>query len=177
MPKRKVEVNEFTYGALLEACIKNKDMKRGKDIQERMMKDKRITLNTILYSTVLKMLNLDRKLKQSKLVFNTMCEKKETQPNNFTYNTLIDTANKCGDLDWAEELFVRMKNEGHRRDLITYGSMIKGLAKARKQSAQGNYLRMMMEDGLKVDEMFVRTLFNNRNEQVYAAMDELRKNY
>jgi len=32
MPKRKVEVNEFTYGALLEACIKNKDMKRGKDI-------------------------------------------------------------------------------------------------------------------------------------------------
>lgn len=70
-----------------------------------------------------------------------------------------------------------MKNEGHRRDLITYGSMIKGLAKARKQSAQGKYLRMMMEDGLKVDEMFVRTLFNNRNEQVYAAMDELRKNY
>jgi len=32
MTKRKVEVNEFTYGALLEACIKNKDLKRARDI-------------------------------------------------------------------------------------------------------------------------------------------------
>lgn len=32
MPKRKVEVNEFTYGALLEACIKNKDLKRAREL-------------------------------------------------------------------------------------------------------------------------------------------------
>jgi len=68
MTKLKVEVNEFTYGALLEACIKNKDLRRARETYERMMKDKRISMNTILYSTVLKMLNLDRKLKQSKLV-------------------------------------------------------------------------------------------------------------
>jgi len=84
MVKRKVEVNEFTYGALLEACIKNKDLKRAKEVQERMLSDKRIQMNTILYSTILKMLNLDRRLKQSKLVYKTMCEKKETAPNNFT---------------------------------------------------------------------------------------------
>lgn len=62
----------------MEACIKNKDLRRARETYERMMKDKRITMNTILYSTVLKMLNLDRKLKQSKLVYNTMCEKRET---------------------------------------------------------------------------------------------------
>lgn len=84
-----------------------------------MMKDKRITMNTILYSTVLKMLNLDRRLKQSKLVYKTMCEKKETYPNNFSYNTLIDTANKCGDLEFAEEMFIKMQEEKHRHDLIT----------------------------------------------------------
>lgn len=97
-----------------------------------MLKDKRIQMNTILYSTVLKLLNLDRRLKQSKLVFQTMCESKQTYPNNFSYNTLIDTANKCGDLAWAEELFARMGQEGHRRDLITFGSMLKGLQKARR---------------------------------------------
>lgn len=48
-----------------------------------------------------------------------MCEKKETAPNNFSYNTLIDTANKCGDLEFAEELFICMHTEGWRRDLIT----------------------------------------------------------
>jgi pentatricopeptide repeat domain-containing protein 1 len=84
MVKRKVEVNEFTYGALLEACIKNKNLQKAREVYERMLQDKRITMNTILYSTVLKMLNLDRRLKQSKLVYQTMCEKRETYPNNFS---------------------------------------------------------------------------------------------
>jgi len=79
-----VEVNEFTYGALLEACIKNKNLQKAREVYERMLQDKRITMNTILYSTVLKMLNLDRRLKQSKLVYQTMCEKRETYPNNFS---------------------------------------------------------------------------------------------
>jgi pentatricopeptide repeat protein len=78
MVQRKVEVNEFTYGALLEATVKNKDIHTGKLVYERMMQDKRIKMNTILYSTVLKMLNLDRRLKQSKLVYKTMCESDET---------------------------------------------------------------------------------------------------
>lgn len=76
-------------------------------------------MNTILYSTVLKLLNLDRRLKQSKLVFATMCEKPETYPNNFSYNTLIDTANKCGDLEFAEELFTKMAEDGYWHDLIS----------------------------------------------------------
>lgn len=79
-----MEVNEFTYGALLEACIKNKNLQKAREVYERMLQDKRITMNTILYSTVLKMLNLDRRLKQSKLVYQTMCEKRETYPNNFS---------------------------------------------------------------------------------------------
>lgn len=45
---------------------------------------------------------------------------------------MIDTANKCGDLEFAEELFNKMSNEGHYHDLISFGSMIKGLLKARK---------------------------------------------
>jgi len=36
---------------------------------------------------------------------------------------------------------------------------------------------MMMEDGLRCDEMFIKTLFSNRHDNVQMAMEELRKNH
>lgn len=141
-----------------------------------MMQDKRIKMNTILYSTVLKMLNLDRRLKQSKLVYKTMCESDETYPNNFSYNTLIDTANKCGDLEFAEELFQKMGADGYWHDLISFGSMIKGLMKARRFPQIVHYVRLMQEEGIRLDSMFVKTLFNGRFEDINAASEELRMN-
>jgi len=48
MIKRRVEVNEFTYGALLEACIKNNNLKKARDVYERLMKDSKVKMNTVL---------------------------------------------------------------------------------------------------------------------------------
>jgi pentatricopeptide repeat protein len=48
MIKRRVEVNEFTYGALLEACLKNKNLKKAREVYDRLTKDTKVKMNTIL---------------------------------------------------------------------------------------------------------------------------------
>lgn len=48
MIKRRVEVNEFTYGALLEACLKNKNTKKAREVYDRLAKDTKVKMNTIL---------------------------------------------------------------------------------------------------------------------------------
>jgi pentatricopeptide repeat protein len=48
MIKRRVEVNEFTYGALLEACLKNKNLKKAREVYDRLAKDTKVKMNTIL---------------------------------------------------------------------------------------------------------------------------------
>lgn len=48
MIKRRVEVNEFTYGALLEACLKNKNLKKAREVYDRLSKDTKVKMNTIL---------------------------------------------------------------------------------------------------------------------------------
>jgi len=69
-----------------------------------------------------------------------------------------------------------MAQEGHRRDLITYGSMIKGLQKARRHAQIPSYLNMMHEERLRLDFMFVKTLFMNKQDQVERAMADLKRN-
>lgn len=34
----------------------------------------------------------------------------------------------------------------------------------------------MQQEGVRLDNMFVKTLFSNRNEEVNFAMDELKRN-
>jgi len=42
--------------------------------------------------------------------------------------------------------------------------MIKGLLKARKGNQIPTYVAMMAEEQIRLDEMFVKTLLNNRRE-------------
>jgi len=69
-----------------------------------------------------------------------------------------------------------MSNQGHYHDLITFGSMIKGLLKARKSNQIPTYVAIMAEEQIRLDEMFVKTLLYNRNEEVQSVMALLRKN-
>jgi len=124
----------------------------------------------------LKLLNLERKLKQSKIVYNTMLEKQETYPNNITYNTLIDTSCKCGDIEFAFELFDRMKQEGHKHDLVTYGSFVKGLQKAKKSSKLIEIMTHAKNEQIRLDELFIKTLFKNKSDEVSKAISELKSN-
>jgi len=54
--------------------------------------------------------------------------------------------------------------------------MIKGLLKARKGNQIPTYVAMMAEEQIRLDEMFVKTLLNNRTEEVQSVMALLRKN-
>jgi len=69
-----------------------------------------------------------------------------------------------------------MSNQGHYHDLITFGSMIKGFLKARKSNQIPTYVAIMAEEQIRLDEMFVKTLLYNRNEEVQSVMALLRKN-
>lgn len=105
-----------------------------------------------------------------------MLESDNCKPNNITYNTLIDTACKCGDIDFAFELFERMKSEGFKHDLVTYGSFVKGLQKAKKGSKLIEVMNVAVSEQLRLDELFVKTLFKNKTDEVQNAMSELRSN-
>lgn len=54
--------------------------------------------------------------------------------------------------------------------------MIKGLIKARRTQQVPRLVSVLQADKLRMDEMFVRTLLNNRNEEVKSAMCSLRGN-
>mmetsp|Transcript_57009 Transcript_57009/g.124021 ORF Transcript_57009/g.124021 Transcript_57009/m.124021 type:complete len:104 (-) Transcript_57009:145-456(-) len=69
-----------------------------------------------------------------------------------------------------------MAADGYWHDLISYGSMIKGFMKARQTKKIAEYARLMQQEGVRLDYMFVKTLFSNKNEDVNFAMDELKKN-
>lgn len=69
-----------------------------------------------------------------------------------------------------------MADDGYWHDLISYGSMIKGFLKARQNAKIPQYVRLMQQEGVRLDNMFVKTLFNNRSEDVSFTMDELKRN-
>lgn len=68
----KLGVNEVTQGTLLDCCVKNHDMNRARQVQDRMRTDTNIKQNTILNTTVIKMFNLEKNLKAAKELFETM---------------------------------------------------------------------------------------------------------
>jgi pentatricopeptide repeat protein len=69
-----------------------------------------------------------------------------------------------------------MAEDGYKHDLISFGSMIKGLQKARRTAQIPSYFKQMQKEGMRLDTMFVKTLFNNRNEEVQTALAQLKAN-
>jgi len=53
MKRENLLPNSVTYGCLLDACVKNGDIKRAVGVFECMIRDE-ITMNTVLYTTMIK---------------------------------------------------------------------------------------------------------------------------
>jgi pentatricopeptide repeat protein len=89
-----------------------------------------------------------------------MLENDNTLPNNFSFNTAIDTACKCGDLEYALELFNMMKEHNYKHDLITYGSLVKGYIKAKQYTNLCDIITKLRDENIRIDEMFLKSIFN-----------------
>ncbi len=61
MKRLRLVPNSVTYGCLLDACVKNGDVRRANDVFECMKRDN-IPLNTVIYTTMIKACSKDWQL-------------------------------------------------------------------------------------------------------------------
>lgn len=96
--------NSVTYGCLLDACVKNNDVKRAHDVFDCMRRDK-MPLNTVIYTTMIKAYSkewqLDKALQLYQQMLNEMTDNPSVAPNTVTYNSLIDICVRCFNMPQA----------------------------------------------------------------------------
>jgi pentatricopeptide repeat protein len=165
MQKRSLVPNSVTYGCLLDACVKNSDLKRAKDVFECMRRD-RVPMNTVIFTTMIKAHSKEWMLNEAISLYEQMLEEMVVNPavapNTITYNSIIDVCVKCFRMDKATEIFYQMFNGNAvvRPDLITYSTMIKGFCREKNIESALELLNTMQNDKIKADEVLYNSLLD-----------------
>ncbi len=69
MKQQSLIPNSVTYGCLLDACVKNNDLKRAHEVFDCMRRD-RVPLNTVIYTTMIKAYSKEWQLDSALLLYN-----------------------------------------------------------------------------------------------------------
>lgn len=91
----------MTYGCLLQACVKNDDIKRACDVFA-MMKEDGAAMNTVIYTTMIKAYQKSYQLEKALHLYEQMLTEmehnKDVAPNIVTFNSLLDCCVRCFDV-------------------------------------------------------------------------------
>ena len=98
----------MTYGCLLQACVKNDEIRRACDVFEQMKYDG-VPMNTVIYTTMIKAYQKSYQLERALEIYETMLEEmqhnKDVAPNIVTINSLLDCCIRCFDVRQATQIF------------------------------------------------------------------------
>jgi pentatricopeptide repeat protein len=104
--------NSVTYGCLLDACVKNGEIKRAAGVFDCMLRDG-IAMNTVLYTTMIKGFSKEWQLEKAYQLYQRMLFEMEANPavapNTITYNSLLDCCVRCFDMPRATAIFNDMQ--------------------------------------------------------------------
>ncbi|KAK8941022.1 Pentatricopeptide repeat-containing protein [Platanthera zijinensis] len=75
----------------------------------------------------------------------------------FVSSGLVDMYSKCGEIESAREVFVRMSE----RDVVSWNSMITGFAQHSRNKEAFSFFRLMQEDGMRPTESSYASVLNS----------------
>ena len=105
MKEQNLKPNEVTYGWLIDAWIRNRNIEKAEEVFRSMEEDKAI-INTIIYTTMIKGYSNARRVEDALALYEKMKLSSNIKPNNITYNSLIDCWVRWGEIEKASTLVV-----------------------------------------------------------------------
>jgi pentatricopeptide repeat protein len=158
-----IKPNEILYGTLLNTASKCNRIDIMTEIYDNMIKDN-IHPNHVIYSQMIKAHSKVKNFSKAFEIFESIPEEIKNEANIILYNIILDS---YADAEEYEKLFhlyeeMKMKMEKiesfPRFNVITYSTVIKGLAKSKKLKEAKELYCYLKENAFNLDEILFNTV-------------------
>jgi len=157
----RLEANDMTYAALIEACVMNGAVHEAIRIfgeMKKVLPEK--AKNPMFYAILIKGFAQRKESHRAMQLYQDM--KRENIPVNLvTFNTLIDGCARVGDMEQAAALFTEMCTmDGVEPDLITYSTCVKGYCVQGDLDQAVQLFTMMRRKGIQPDAILFNSILD-----------------
>ncbi|CAI2372013.1 unnamed protein product [Moneuplotes crassus] len=185
MKEKSITVSKLAYNSVIKACVSCRNMNRAWEVIE-IMEGQGVKPDRYSYCFLIKGIKHYKQKNHLKrafeIVFNwdpleeikeatkdhskkpdyKYSKAKNQENHHYLYNVLLNACINCGDMDKALKLLEKMNQngEGARPDEISYNTIIKGCAKARKLDIAFKIFSSMTESGLKPNEVTFNSMID-----------------
>ena len=108
MKRARLVPSSMTYGCLLQACVKNDDIRRACQVFETM-KDDNVAMNTVIYTTMIKAYQKSYQLEKALEIYENMLietqHNRDVAPKIVTFKSLLDCCVHFFDVPQATQIF------------------------------------------------------------------------
>ena len=153
----KVKLDEVLYNTILDACARNKQIRKGIEIIKRM-KSQQINFSNVTYSIIIKLYS---KQGDKKKIFEILKEMREMNivPGLIVYTCLIQTCITKKDFYNAFSLFNELKNDNIAPDHVLYSSLINGCLSNKKIEASYTYILESFLNNVRMSDWIYNKFF------------------
>lgn len=185
--KRNSSVSTISYGCILNACVRCKNISSADNIFSEML-GSNMECNAFIYSTMIKAYAIKSSFFKAYALY-----KKVSEENKLTiavFNSMLDACVECEQFDKMNEIYEHLKkicNDGGvnpsttqiQPDIITYSTVMKGYAKNNNiDKVMDIYNFITSNSSFKLDQVLYNTLLDcfarNKDEmslfQIYSDM-------
>merc|ERR1719482_2337020 len=111
MRSRGFQLSEVSYGVLLDACVRARDIDRGVQVFKELLKSGH-PANTVHCTMLIKGFILEDRLESAMGIFEEMNKSESSKPDHVTYMTLVRAFCDSGDITKAIDIVERMLEQG-----------------------------------------------------------------
>ncbi|CAL4954999.1 unnamed protein product [Urochloa decumbens] len=175
-----IQPGVVTYNTLMDGCVLSDDS-AGALAFFNEMRSRGIAPSTVSYTTLMKVFAVSGQPKMAHKVFEEMERDPRVSVDRAAWNMLVECYCRQGHVETAKQVVERMKERGVQPDVVTYGSLAKGVAAARKpgealvlwNEVQERCLEEADEELLgALADVCVRAAFFRKALEIVACMEE-----
>jgi pentatricopeptide repeat protein len=157
-----IPLNDIALGCLIDACVKCGDIQTATKIIENP--ENQVMANTVIYTTLLKGFTKEKNFSRAVEIFELMKLSPATEPNLISYNALLECAVQSEEYQAMDDIFSEMLTHSDpdcNPDLITYSTLIKGLAKSHQINRAYQMFKALRSVGnCQLDEILYNSLLD-----------------
>merc|ERR1712137_558839 len=153
-----VPPSKVTFGILLDACVKDRDLARSRIVFDDLVAHG-LRPNAVHYTTFIKGLALGGCLSEATQLLQEMLDSTETAPDLVTYSTLVKAHADRGDVKVALAVFDQMLSQNIRPDVVIFNIILTGCSVASLGSKETmDVFNQLISRGLHPSHMTITIL-------------------
>lgn len=180
-----LKANDIIYGCLLNSCVKCNKVDLLDSFYNNMLNDK-IEPNAIIYTTMIKGYNKAKKFQKAFELFESIKTDNKEVLNIVIYNAILDACVESNETGKLKKIFKELTENAKNKEncptpnVITYSTMIKGLAKSGEIEDAQKIYEFVLNNFDEIDEVLFNTIadgFARSNHEAIAlsVLDEMKK--